>query len=266
MLRAGARPLRVLHLSDLHLTPGQRRKREWVRGAGRRWSPTSSSTPATTWPPRRRARRARRARPAARAPGRLRDRLQRLLRARCRRTPPATCCRHGEVERGHGAGCRPSDLRDGLRRRRLGRPEQRARPAQGRPPRDRAGRHRRPAHRARPVRRGRRPGRPGRRPARSASRTRRTAGSWTRWPPTASPLVLAGHTHGGQLCVPGVGALVTNCDLPRAQAKGLSGLASRRAPTRLAARLRRPGHLAVRAGAVRLPAGGDPADPGPTLT
>jgi predicted MPP superfamily phosphohydrolase len=36
------------------------------------------------------------------------------------------------------------------------------------------------------------------------------------------PLVLAGHTHGGQLCVPGVGALVTNCDLPRRQAKGLS--------------------------------------------
>jgi predicted MPP superfamily phosphohydrolase len=36
------------------------------------------------------------------------------------------------------------------------------------------------------------------------------------------PLVLAGHTHGGQLCVPLVGALVTNCDLPRRQAKGLS--------------------------------------------
>lgn len=35
-------------------------------------------------------------------------------------------------------------------------------------------------------------------------------------------LILAGHTHGGQLCVPGFGALVTNCDLPRAQAKGLS--------------------------------------------
>lgn len=35
-------------------------------------------------------------------------------------------------------------------------------------------------------------------------------------------LVLAGHTHGGQLCVPGVGALVTNCDLPRRQAKGVS--------------------------------------------
>jgi predicted MPP superfamily phosphohydrolase len=36
------------------------------------------------------------------------------------------------------------------------------------------------------------------------------------------PLVLAGHTHGGQLALPWFGALVTNCDLPRRQAKGLS--------------------------------------------
>ncbi len=35
-------------------------------------------------------------------------------------------------------------------------------------------------------------------------------------------LILAGHTHGGQVCVPGFGALVTNCDIPRDQAKGLS--------------------------------------------
>ncbi|HEU4543111.1 MAG TPA: metallophosphoesterase [Jiangellaceae bacterium] len=35
-------------------------------------------------------------------------------------------------------------------------------------------------------------------------------------------LLLAGHTHGGQLCVPGWGALVTNCDLETARAKGLS--------------------------------------------
>ena len=35
-------------------------------------------------------------------------------------------------------------------------------------------------------------------------------------------LILAGHTHGGQLRVPGVGALVTNCDLDRARARGLS--------------------------------------------
>lgn len=35
-------------------------------------------------------------------------------------------------------------------------------------------------------------------------------------------LVLAGHTHGGQLRVPGLGALVTNCGLPRRLARGLS--------------------------------------------
>src|SRR3954447_5946080 len=34
-------------------------------------------------------------------------------------------------------------------------------------------------------------------------------------------LLLAGHTHGGQVCVPGYGALTTNCDLPHAMAKGL---------------------------------------------
>ncbi|MFB7860485.1 MULTISPECIES: metallophosphoesterase [unclassified Streptomyces] len=35
-------------------------------------------------------------------------------------------------------------------------------------------------------------------------------------------LVLAGHTHGGQLCVPFYGALVTNCDLDTDRVKGLS--------------------------------------------
>lgn len=33
--------------------------------------------------------------------------------------------------------------------------------------------------------------------------------------------IFAGHTHGGQLCLPGKGALVTNCDLDTARAKGL---------------------------------------------
>src|SRR5699024_5024131 len=35
-------------------------------------------------------------------------------------------------------------------------------------------------------------------------------------------LLLAGHTHGGQLRVPFYGALVTNCGLDRARARGLS--------------------------------------------
>lgn len=35
-------------------------------------------------------------------------------------------------------------------------------------------------------------------------------------------LVLAGHTHGGQLRLPGVGALVTNCGLDRSRARGAS--------------------------------------------
>ena len=35
------------------------------------------------------------------------------------------------------------------------------------------------------------------------------------------PLILAGHTHGGQLCLPFFGALVTNCDLDTRRAKGL---------------------------------------------
>jgi predicted MPP superfamily phosphohydrolase len=35
-------------------------------------------------------------------------------------------------------------------------------------------------------------------------------------------LVLAGHTHGGQLRLPGYGALVTNCELDRSRARGVS--------------------------------------------
>ena len=35
-------------------------------------------------------------------------------------------------------------------------------------------------------------------------------------------LLLAGHTHGGQLCIPGYGALIANCDIPTWRAKGLT--------------------------------------------
>ncbi|MFD0996468.1 metallophosphoesterase [Pseudoclavibacter chungangensis] len=43
--------------------------------------------------------------------------------------------------------------------------------------------------------------------------------------------IFAGHTHGGQVCVPLYGALVTNCDIPRRQ---VSGASSWRSATRRA--------------------------------
>ena len=41
---------------------------------------------------------------------------------------------------------------------------------------------------------------------------------------TGAAVIFAGHTHGGQVCLPAAlgGTLVTNCDIPRAQARGLS--------------------------------------------
>lgn len=39
-------------------------------------------------------------------------------------------------------------------------------------------------------------------------------------------LVMAGHTHGGQLCLPFFGALVTNCEIDRSRVKGVSNWGS----------------------------------------
>jgi uncharacterized protein len=40
-------------------------------------------------------------------------------------------------------------------------------------------------------------------------------------------LLLAGHTHGGQVRLPGIGALVTNCGIDRARARGLARYGAR---------------------------------------
>ena len=49
--------------------------------------------------------------------------------------------------------------------------------------------------------------------------------------------IFGGHTHGGQVCLPGFGALVANCDIPLKQAKGLSSWAhgGRSAPLNVSA-------------------------------
>jgi len=49
-------------------------------------------------------------------------------------------------------------------------------------------------------------------------------------------MIIAGHTHGGQICLPGFGALVTNCDLDRKRAKGLHGWPGARPDTAAGAR------------------------------
>ncbi len=51
----------------------------------------------------------------------------------------------------------------------------------------------------------------------------------------SADLVLAGHTHGGQVCLPFYGALVTNCDLPQNQAKGYSEFGESKMPMHVSA-------------------------------
>ena len=51
-------------------------------------------------------------------------------------------------------------------------------------------------------------------------------------------VILAGHTHGGQVTIPFYGALTTNCDLPTKQAKGVSSVTAsdgRRTPLHVSA-------------------------------
>ena len=166
-------------------------------------SPASSCTGPTTTPRPRRATRCRyftgpshvqRRQRAARHPGarRLPDRRARLARPQQRRRL---------------AGCR------GLAHRRVRR--QRRAPRLGS-----ARRASRPARRAA----GRRATPRGRRIGVTHAPYRRVLDAFT---DLGADMIFAGHTHGGQVRVPGFGALVANCDIPLRQARGLSDWTTR---------------------------------------
>ena len=219
---AGRRPAAARAAPQRH--PHDARASRASRSGSGRWptsSPTWSSTPATTW------RTWRRCRPCSTRSGRCSTCRASSCSAPTTTTPRpcATRCKYLLPDDGgrntHTAKLPWQDLKDayagagwldltnrrvsstvGDLTRRLG---GRGRPAPG---------VRRPG-------RGRRAGRRRGRPAASASRTRRTSGCSTSTPPTATTPIFAGHTHGGQVCLPLKGALVTNCDLEPARAKGL---------------------------------------------
>ena len=249
VLAPDAEPLRVLHLSDLHLTPGQRRKQRWVRELagldpdlvvvtgdnmahpdavpGVLRAPTSrcwtcpgafvfGSNDYT--------------RPGAEEPVRL---LPTATASTCR---ASSCPTRSCATCFTGAGW--ADLNNARTTLKAG----------GRV--GRTGRRGRPAHRPRRLRPS--PARP------SPTPTLRIALTHSPEPRVLDAmaadgfdLLLAGHTHGGQVCVPGFGALVTNCGLTRSMATGLHRWPGSDV---LAARLRRPGHPPDRPDPLRLPA------------
>ena len=128
VLAPGQRAARVLQVTDLHMTPGQKKKQEWVRSLAALEPDLVIDTgdnlahleavPSVL----------RRARAAAGAARRVRARVQRLSTRPCPRTPRATCVPDdGVAQPDHRAAlARPARR---AARRRLGRPHQRARPA-----------------------------------------------------------------------------------------------------------------------------------------
>ena len=107
-----------------------------------------------------------------------------------------------------------------LRRGRVARPDQRLRVADG------ARHHHRLRRRRRPAPGVRRPGarrRTGRRDGRRAPGVAHAPylRVLDQFAADGYDAIIAGHTHGGQVCLPGGRALTTNCDLEPARARGL---------------------------------------------
>ena len=223
VLPAGAPPLRVLHLSDLHLLPRQRAKQAWVRSLASLDPDLVINTGdnlAHATPCRRRSTRTSR---SSASPGVFvlgsndyfaptpKNPLRYLLRNHAKRVrhdarlPTADLVARTRVD---GGWIDLTNRRDaltvrGVRLDFVGVDD----PHLGYDRLDlvaRAGRtRRRPDDRrdARALPAG----------ARRVCRRRRD-------------LIIAGHTHGGQVCVPGYGALVTNCDLDTGRVKGAVAL------------------------------------------
>ena len=275
--RPGRAPVRILQVSDLHLTPGQAKKIAWVRVPRRARARLRRQL-------RRQPRARRRGAPAAAGDGAALGAsparsswAPTTTSGRCPRTPPATSPgAHAEVRGGAGPTCPVGALVDGLREGGWA-----------------------DLDNARTV-------------VTMGDHDVELVGvddphiGYDRYAAVSGPaaddvaltmglvhapyqrvldamvadgasVVLAGHTHGGQLALPVWGALVTNCDLDTRRAKGLSRWwpgAGRAGPcgrcravvrgTRrrgMAARLSRARDLSLRSGALRVPARGDPAHP-----
>lgn len=226
VLSPGSRPLRVLHLSDLHMTPGQRLKQQWLRELDALEPDLVVDTGDNLAHPR--------AVPAViQSLGGLLDRPGLFVFGSndyFGPTPknPARYLRKNQAKRSHGAPLPWQDLRAAFQERgwtdvthafhefSVGGVRIAA-----------AGVDDPHLHRDRYDAIGAAPGaHVGLRLGLTHSPEPRVL---DRFAADNYDLVLAGHTHGGQLRLPGYGAIVTNCGIDRARARGASrwGLATR---------------------------------------
>ena len=251
--RRARAPLRILHLSDLHLTPGQRDKIAWVRALGVEPVDLVVTTGdnlahALAVPPLLGA-----YEPLMRHPGLFVFGSNDYFGPRPK-NPLAYFGGPSLVHR-EPHELPVEDLRAGLVGRWLDGRQQRARVAHGQRRDDSRHGTRRPPHRAR---RNARRTAPSARTSPSAWCTRRTVAHCRRSLTTARISSSRVTLTAGQVCVPGYGALVTNCDLDTCARQGPEHAGP--TPTGLVARLGWAGHQSVRAGAARVPSRGDHPD------